>query len=115
MKINNPSAIERYYQTADLLLAMEAQLRLLDLWEAESPPIHDLESQEPFCVDTLRFTQWMQFILIPRLKILIEEKVPLPGTSNISVYAAEALNGVDFPADELLRLIQHLDNTLTAD
>jgi uncharacterized protein YqcC (DUF446 family) len=54
----------------------------------------------------------VQFILIPRLKILIEEQVPLPGNSNISVYANEALTGVDFEAQILLQLIQELDNLL---
>ena len=51
-------------------------------------------------------------MLIPRMKMLIEEQAPLPSQSDISAYAVEAFNGVDFPTDELLRLIQHLDNML---
>lgn len=110
--ISHQPQVEHYYKVADILLAMEAQLRYLKLWEFEDPSEQQLQSQEPFSVDTLRFTQWMQFVLIPRLKILIEEQAPLPSQSDISAYAVEAFNGVDFPTDELLRLIQHLDNML---
>lgn len=104
--------IERYYKLADILLAMEVQLRFLELWEYDTPTDDALKSQEPFCVDTLRFTQWIQFVLIPRLKILIEEQAPLPKTSNISNYAVEALNGMDFSTNELLQLISSLDNMI---
>lgn len=104
--------LERYYKLADIILDMEAQLRFLELWEHDSPKSDALKSVEPFHVDTLRFTQWMQFVLMPRLKVLIEVQAPLPTTSNISNYAVEALKGVDFPTQELLRLIQDLDNTL---
>jgi len=105
--------IDRYYKLADILLDMEAQLRFLELWEYDAPTDDALKSQEPFCVDTLRFTQWVQFVLIARLKILIEEQAPLPKTSNISNYAVEALNGVDFSTNEILRLIKDLDAVLT--
>jgi uncharacterized protein YqcC (DUF446 family) len=105
--------IERYYTLADILLDMEAQLRCLELWENDYPADDALMSTEPFHVDTLRFTQWIQFVLIPRLKVLIEEQAPLPATSDISNYAVEALNGVDFPTHEILRLIKHLDTMLS--
>lgn len=105
--------IERYHTLADILLDMEVQLRRLELWEHDFPADDALMSVEPFCVDTLSFTQWIQFVLIPRLKLLIEEQAPLPTTSDISNYAVEALNGVDFSTHEILRLIKHLDTMLS--
>jgi uncharacterized protein YqcC (DUF446 family) len=103
---------ETVYKVADLLLAIEAHLRFLELWEWEMPSDEALQSEEPFSVDTLRFTQWLQFILIPRLKMMIEAHASLPATSDISAYAQEALNGVDFPINELLKLIKYLDDAL---
>lgn len=58
-------------------------------WESESPPDIALASQEPFCIDTLSFTQWLQFIFIARIKIIIENQSPLPLSSDIVPMAQE--------------------------
>ncbi|MCQ3971707.1 YqcC family protein, partial [Klebsiella pneumoniae] len=44
---------------AQQLLLIERELRTLDLWSVEPPAPEDLASVEPFCVDTLRFEQWL--------------------------------------------------------
>ena len=35
--ISHHPQVEHYYKVADILLAMEAQLRYLELWELEDP------------------------------------------------------------------------------
>ena len=40
---------------ADVLLEVEATLRTHGLWDRKRPPTEALGSEQPFCIDTLRF------------------------------------------------------------
>ncbi|SDU23840.1 Uncharacterized conserved protein YqcC, DUF446 family [Pseudomonas pohangensis] len=77
----------RVPQLADHLLLIERELHVLGWWSAESPAQEDLASQEPFCVDTLDFDQWLQWIFLPRMKHIIEQGHPLPAVSGIQQMA----------------------------
>lgn len=46
-----------------LLSELEDELRQLGWWEQQAPSAQALQSQQPFCVDTLEFSQWLQWIL----------------------------------------------------
>lgn len=37
-----------------------------------------LDSQQPFCLDTMTFSQWLQFVMIPSMQRLIDTKQALP-------------------------------------
>ncbi|WP_462379468.1 YqcC family protein [Pseudomonas sp. Marseille-QA0892] len=78
---------DRTYQIADQLLLIELELRQLGWWELEAPSEEALSSVEPFCVDTLSFAQWLQWIFLPRMKTLIERGEALPAASGIRVMA----------------------------
>jgi uncharacterized protein YqcC (DUF446 family) len=73
----------RILQLADQLLLIERELFVLGWWTAEMPSVEALSSQEPFCVDTLPFEQWLQWIFLPRMKQIIEQGEPLPAVSGI--------------------------------
>ncbi len=51
-----------------LLTALEHELQQRQLWQDILPPDEALASSEPFCVDTLTFPQWLQFIFIPKMR-----------------------------------------------
>ena len=72
---------------AQQLLLIERELRTLDLWSVEPPVPEALASVEPFCVDTLRFEQWLQWIFLPRMKAIVEADHPLPQASGICAMA----------------------------
>ncbi len=72
---------------AQQLLLIERELRLLGLWSVDSPAPEALASVEPFCVDTLRFEQWLQWIFLPRMKVIVEADQPLPAASGICAMA----------------------------
>lgn len=61
------------------------------LWEAVPPSTSALASQEPFCLDTLSATQWLQWIFIPRMHALLEANADLPRNFAITPYLEEAL------------------------
>lgn len=100
------------HKIADLLLSMEVEMRRLELWEAQPPPVAALRSREPFCIDTLDFSQWLQWILIPRMKDLLERGEPFPAQSDIYPLAEEVFAGLQQDTWQLLRLIRQFDETI---
>lgn len=90
-----------------LLTALEGQLRQRNWWEEQSPPPEALNSREPFCVDYLNFSQWLQWIYIPKMRSLNI----LPQRSGLLPIAEEAWKGCDGLA-ELLQLVARLDGII---
>lgn len=105
--------METYETLADRLLAIEMELRALGLWDSEAPAAAALASTEPFCVDTLRFSQWLQFILLPRLQALLEAGAQLPANSEIAPMAELALQGMEGDPTGLVAELQALDRLLS--
>lgn len=68
----------RVYALADQLLLIERELRALGWWSESSPAPEALASPEPFCVDTLALEQWLQWIFLPRMKLILESDSALP-------------------------------------
>mgnify|MGYP000597378316 CR=1 FL=1 len=97
---------------ADVLLEVEATLRTSGKWEKSRPAAAALVSPEPFCLDTLRFEQWLQWIFLPRMKRIIEQQKPLPPRSGIHVYAHEYLRNSDLSTGRLLKLIKRFDDLI---
>ena len=98
---------------ADVLLEVEANLRIAGKWDDEQPGADDLDSIEPFCMDTLSFEQWLQWIFLPRMKATVEETQPLPDKSGIFVYAEACLVKDDPNTEELLKLIKRFDDLIS--
>lgn len=98
---------------ADVLLEVEAILRSSGRWDRCQPPAGALLSSQPFCIDTLSFEQWLQWIFLPRMKQILEYKKPLPVKSGIFVYAQEQLGKGDPPAGRLLSLVKRFDDLIS--
>ena len=63
------------------------------IWSTEVPSSEALSSTEPFCVDTLNFEQWLQFVLVARFEEMIRYSLPLPNQCDITPMAEEAFKG----------------------
>lgn len=97
---------------AALLDALQAELERVDQWEPAPPPPEALASPLPFAVDTLRFSQWLQWIFIPRTRALLDAHGRLPLKSAILPMAEEALAETDWDQSRLLALIGRIDRAL---
>lgn len=104
----------QHYQVAAVLMDIEAALRNMGLWQAEAPPTEALRSEQPFAVDTLAFEQWLQFLFLPRMAFLLEQRQPLPQVCGIAPMAEEALQGRALPIAELIEALQQIDALLSA-
>ncbi|MGL6162539.1 YqcC family protein [Microbulbifer sp.] len=100
-----------YSDVADQLLQLEVELRRLDLWQAEAPPAEALDSGEPFCVDTLSLPQWLQFVFLPRMSLLVEREQPLPRQCGIAPIAEEYFKD-KATAAPLVKLLGDIDARL---
>ena len=101
---------------ASLLIDIEALLRQLGHWQSEQPAPQALASREPFCIDTLTFPQWLQFVFLPRMHELVEQQQALPQSCAIAPMAAEYFKGKSKNTDtnQLLATLMSLDKLLSA-
>ena len=98
---------------AEHLLLNERELRVLGWWQEQAPSAEALASQEPFCVDTLTFEQWLQWIFLPRMKQLLEAGAALPSVSGIQPMAEMVYREQSGLARRLLELLGEFDRLLT--
>lgn len=103
-----------FVEIASLLIDIEAELRRLQLWDSEAPSAAALASTEPFCVDTLSFPQWLQFIFLPRMRALIAAEQLPPGRCEIQPLAEQYFNGGRLDVLALLQVIGALDQRINA-
>jgi len=96
-----------------LLETLACELKLLNLWQAEQPSAVDLSSSAPFCCDTLAFEQWLQFIFIPKIRMMIDQQQLLPTKISITPMAEEAFKHLLVNVKPLFDIIQKIDECLT--
>jgi uncharacterized protein YqcC (DUF446 family) len=94
---------------------IEATMRRAEVWDEEAPPPQKLASPHPFCYDTLTFTQWLQWQMIPRMRRILAHHEDLPESSAILPYAEEFVvpANQDHDARELLHLIGRFDDLIS--
>ena len=90
---------------------LEAELRRMDLWEHAPPSQQMLASTEPFCFDTLALSQWLQWLLIPRMRQIFAGEGNLPTRSAIHPLAEDCFGHLDDPST-LLMLIERFDRLI---
>ena len=97
---------------ADQLLLIERELRLLGWWAPAAPAVERLASAEPFCVDTLAFEEWLQWIFLPRMKDIIERGEGLPSACSIRPMAEMAWAVEGARVAVLLELLEEFDRLI---
>lgn len=103
--------MQLYDELENRLVAVEEELKRLQLWSNDVPSKEALQSQQPFCLDTLAFEQWLQFVMIPTFRFMIAESNPLPPRCAIAEMAEEVLKDSD--AGELVNRIRAIDELIT--
>ena len=110
-------AFSAHHVLADLLMDLQMAMQDCDVWECEIPSQEALQSSEPFCVDSMRFEQWLRFVMIERFKAMLAAGSDLPVRCHISPMAEEAF--ADKPQANvhqivtcLNRIDQHLSGSL---
>ena len=82
---------------------IEGELRALGWWSESPPGPKQLEFRQAFAMDTMAFSQWLQFIFLPRVREAVNSGDFPPG----SMVAAQAVREFD-GQDEAHGLIARL-------
>lgn len=100
-------------EVAELLIDIEGELRKLGQWDRIPPSEKALASDQPFCVDTLTLPQWLQFIFLPTLYQMLQDKQELPGRCGVAPMAQEYFRGSELSTEALIQALNQLDILLT--
>lgn len=98
---------------AEVLMDIEKELRYLQLWDDEMISEEALSSEQPFAVDTMTFPQWLQFIFLPRMYFMIEQRMQLPGSCGIAPMAEEYFSVLGLPSLPLIGFLKKMDTLLS--
>ena len=101
-------------KVGSLLIDLESELRNLNLWDAEMPAPEALLSTQPFCLDTLQFYQWLQFVFLPRMHQMVDELAPLPAQCGIGPMSEEFFRSESISGISVTELLIRLDSVLTS-
>ncbi len=93
---------------ARALEQLEAEMRQCELWQSTSPSKEALQSVEPFAIDTLQPHEWLQWIFIPTMQRIVEEKQPVPRGFELSPYFDEAWKEQE-QYHSILLMLNHID------
>ncbi|HLD66662.1 MAG TPA: YqcC family protein [Pseudomonas sp.] len=99
---------------ADQLLLIERELRVQGWWGSAPPSPEALASEQPFCVDSLSFEQWLQWIFLPRMAFMLESGMTLPRVSGIQAMGEMSFRERLAQAKPLLGLLGEFDRLLQA-
>ena len=95
-----------HQQTRLHLQHLQHTMTRLALWQSIPPSAEAFLSEQPFALDTMQPTEWLQWIFIPRMYALLESHAPLPSQIAISPYLEEALKEEDYLAELLIPIIE---------
>jgi uncharacterized protein YqcC (DUF446 family) len=98
-----------WHELADALLALEMALRANGLWSPLPPEPARLASEVPFCIDTLDFEQWLQWLFIPRMVEIIEGGRAMPGVFQIAPMGEEAFAHMGRRGHPLIAALARID------
>ncbi|MBL1418774.1 MAG: hypothetical protein COA76_12880 [Moritella sp.] len=110
--LNRDTMMTIYLQAQQLLAAIEVELKNAALWNEIPPSVEALASTTPFCIDTMPFTDWLQFIFLAKMTQRVVMQMPLPENMAIQPMAEEAFKVVTADTRELLALILSFDQLL---
>ena len=102
-------------QMRELLAALELALLDAGWWGESSPDAAALASTEPFCVDTLTFSEWLQWVYIPKMHAWMAREQALPERSGLLPIAEEAWRGSAADTAGLLLVVRALDGLVNGD
>lgn len=96
---------------------LENEMRNIGWWQSieQRPTEQALSSIEPFCVDTLSFSEWLQWVYTPKMHSYMNQTGTLPTTSGLLPIAEEAWKKHEPHTKRLLLIIHLLDEIITGE
>jgi uncharacterized protein YqcC (DUF446 family) len=102
------SASDVWRLAESLTGAIESELQHLKRWSTAPLPASAFENMGAFGANTMTFEQWLQFVLLPRLRDIVASRGEFPQGSMLAAYAARTLDG-DEDVGKLQALLREVD------
>lgn len=96
---------EKATQYADRI---EAEMRRTGIWQATPLRPEQLNFKKAFAMDTMAFSQWLQFIFLPRVREAVATN-NFPSSSSVGAQAVREFDGCP-EADHLVALLLEFDS-----
>jgi uncharacterized protein YqcC (DUF446 family) len=103
------SSKNRNTEVAVSIAGIEAEMKRIGYWSLERLPDEAYQFEQAFAMDTMAFSQWLQFVLIPRVHQILEEQGSFPGESMVGAQAIREFDG-DEDANRLVSLLSQFDD-----
>lgn len=86
---------------------IEAEMRKVDLWQNQPLRPEQMVFKQAFAMDTMTFSQWLQFVFLPRVREAVASN-NFPDGSSVGAQAVREFDGFS-EADQLVRLLSEFD------
>jgi uncharacterized protein YqcC (DUF446 family) len=101
---------DKHANVARAVDAIEAELRRLGWWSETPPTAEQMAFTAAFAMDTMPLSKWVQFILLPRVRAIIEQRGAFPASSMVGAHAVREYDGQD--AGRLVELLSEFDDVV---
>lgn len=98
-----------YTQAATQIAEIEAEMNRIGYWCAEPLPESAYDFHMAFAMDTMAFVQWLQFVFVPRVKSIIQQRGEFPASSQVGAQAIREFDS-DPQAGRLVSLLCEFDS-----
>jgi uncharacterized protein YqcC (DUF446 family) len=101
--------VDLYSRALREISEIETEMKRIGYWSPEPLPKEAYDFRQAFAMDTMAFSQWLQFILIPRVRTIIEQKGDFPSDNMVGAQAVREFDG-DTAASGLVTLLREFDD-----
>jgi uncharacterized protein YqcC (DUF446 family) len=104
---------DKYEEAARRTNELEAEMQRIGFWQNEPLAPEQLNFCRAFGADTMAFSQWLQFVFVPRVRQIVEARGAFPAQSFVGAQAIREFDGMD-EEGELARLLCEFDRFIEA-
>lgn len=88
-------------------------MKRIGLWQNQPLPPEAYDFRAAFGMDTMAYSQWLQFIFIPRVRGIVDEGGEFPSESNVGVQGVREFDAHP-DASDLVTLLSEFDELISA-
>jgi uncharacterized protein YqcC (DUF446 family) len=99
---------DKYEAALKSIQDIEAELKCIIRWSAIPPAAEKFIDMGAFGSKKMPFEQWLQFVLIPKVKAIINSAGSFPSSSSVSAFAYRTFDG-DAETEALCNLLAEFD------
>ena len=106
--VRGPVLLDQYAAVSVKLATIKQAMRADGMWQAQPLEAEQYEFHQAFGADTMTFSQWLQFVLVPRVELVLSSRSTLPSNSSVGTKAIREFDS-DPRAGGLVTLLCEFD------